>query len=176
MTRIAGILVVLGLAAPAAQTPSREQREIRMAEDAVMLGLASFGDETSRKACSEGLLTCCSERADLGLALIAAKNSPDALGSLVALMRFQLDGSLAEDYDCYILAKGKQLLRPLRNAKPSQLAARCKADWTSLRTSHPRVLAGAEQDSFCASADTIRRKLKEYEEAIIAGSQCSSDD
>lgn len=164
------------LAAQPRTSFSREQRELALAENAVFWALAASSSQKHRDACRESRLACCTDKADLGLALIAAKESRDALASLVALARFQLDAGLSENYSCHVLAKGRRILPNLRRAVPPSLAARCADEWSAAIRSDPKVATEALMKAVCSPPEDIRARLRALAEAIELGRRCSPED
>lgn len=166
-----GFIVVLAATSGAADP--RDQREVKLAEYAVFAAFA-FGGESDRSA-NDACLNCCTASAELGVILLGSKNSPKALTALVALLRLPLDASLAEMHACFVLAKGKRILRPLRAVVPADLAQRCAEELSTADGTEPR-LSGRTIDRVCARPADIEARRKELVDAILNGRKCPPED
>ncbi len=150
----------------------REAREVRFAEDSLLWGLIASQSQEGLAACQTESVSCCPERTDLALMVLANKRSPAALAALAALVRFQLDGAVAEDFDCYLLAKGKPLLKHLRAVKPAELAARCEREVKEKKAAMKDRIADVQPSGVCEGKQRIEARIKEISSAISAGRRC----
>ncbi len=123
--------LALGADKPAA--PTREERELKMADDSIRASLAVSRSPKGRYLCAENHLACLGgDKAELGLALIGARSSGSSAAALANLVRYRMDASLAEDYQCYVLQKGKLVEGYLLSAKPPVLEEICNSDLQKL--------------------------------------------
>ncbi|AXI03046.1 Imm57 family immunity protein [Aquirhabdus parva] len=146
----------------------RESREIQMAESAVLLSIMIPTNEEGRL-----YLDNTASAGELGLALIAAKNSKASLNSLAKLLRYRLDGSLAEDYHCFIPKKGKRVIKYLKQINPTKLETQCLGEVNKLLTLHPSLLSG-QSIIKCTPEVEIKRQVKELIGSLDI--QCNSED
>ena len=90
------------------KTLTREQRELKMADDSIAASLAVSRSPKGRYLCAENRVACLGgDKAELGLALIGARSTKASLAALADVARYRTDASLSEDYGCYVLQKGK---------------------------------------------------------------------
>jgi hypothetical protein len=126
--------------------------------------------------CAENSLACRQDSAGLAIALLGSKDSADGLSALVALVRFRLDGSNAENHTCYVLGKGRRIVPLLKQASPQGLADRCLAEWKAAAKSNPSLLAVHPPESVCASQSEIAGELDVLANAVNAGERCAPED
>ncbi len=106
---LAGALIVIAASALGfSQEMKHEEREMRVAEQAILASLAVASSPQGRYLCRQNELACAGpDKGELGLAVIGARTNEASADALAALMRYRLDAGLAEEYQCYILAGGK---------------------------------------------------------------------
>lgn len=90
-----------------AVTARQFQRELDLADKAILWALISASTKEGRKACSLSYFACKAAEAELGLAYMAANDNKEFLTSLSNIMRYKIDAGLSESYTCYLLSKGK---------------------------------------------------------------------
>lgn len=145
--------------------PSRESREVKMAESAIFFSLMI----PTNKQRSEDA----DEIGDLGLTLIGARSSKTSLISLASLLRFQLDAGLGEDYDCYVAEKGKRFLPYLKRINPEKLEAHCLGEVQKI-IFHDPTAYGEESKAECRTKVEIKEKVKELISSI--NTRCNPED
>ena len=124
MTRLLTIVLFFSISANAV-TVNQFQRELDLADKAILWALISASTQEGRKACSLSYFSCKAAEAELGLAYMAANDNKAFLTSLSRIMMYKIDAGLSESYTCYLLSKGK-IIRPyLKNLNPHQLVADC---------------------------------------------------
>jgi hypothetical protein len=149
------VLALMGnLVAPCASALTQEESDLQMANVAIVAGIAMGANEQTRTRCFESPCIGVSQ-AEIGMALIAARNGPESLKALSALTRFKLDGSLAEDYACNVLRKGPPLKRWIGAATPSQLRTRCVAEYGEVTRSHANIFPVSEPNLVCRTEAEI---------------------
>jgi hypothetical protein len=170
-------LALLAWGAAEVSTPTREQRELKMADDSIMASLAISVSPKGRYLCAESRVACLgADKAELGLALIGARSTSSSLAALADVVRYRADGSLAEDYDCYVLQKGKLMDDYLSRAKPLQLAEKCASELEKLTAVDRKWFEGLKPDAVCADEQSISAKVQSLRASIRAGRQCSPGD
>jgi hypothetical protein len=170
-------MVLLACGVPEAGAQSREKRELKMADDSIMASLAISASPKGRYLCAENRIACLGgDKAELGLALIGARSTRPSLAALADVARYRQDGSLAEDYECYVLQKGRSIEEYFSKAQPSQLAERCTQELTKLVAVDRQWFEGLNPAAVCADAEAIRARIQSMRSAINAGRKCSSDD
>ena len=159
-----------------AMAETREQRELKMAEKSVLSSIAVFGSPKGRELCAREPLACAgADKAELGLALIGARNSGPSVYVLVHLLRFRMDGSLSEDFECYVLKHAAQARPYLKQVKPGEIAKLCQSEVQQLIANDPKSFAGLDTNSVCADEQSIQKRSKELVRAIDAGSKCPQE-
>jgi hypothetical protein len=162
-------LLIFGQALASLET--REQRELRMAEKSVLASIAVFMSPKGHDLCSKEPLACVgSDKAELGLALIGARKSPESLNSLIGLLRLKMDGALAEDYECYVLKYGALSKAALKQANVEKLREHCRSEVTQLINNE-----GLDAGLVCSDEQSIRRHVANLIAAIDAGRKCADD-
>jgi hypothetical protein len=159
------------------QPNSRQQRELRMANQAILASLSVSRSPAGKKLCVENKLACVGpDKAELGLTLIGARNTKESRLALTELLGYRLDGSVAEDYRCYVLKPGPAMKPQLIDASPEQLSKRCTAELQTLIRSRSESFKGLDENAVCADPESIRLKLKELIEAVNKGLKCNAED
>lgn len=155
---------------------TREVRELRMAEQSILASLSVGTSPKGRYLCTDNELACLGgDKAELGLALIGARNTSASLKSLAGVMRFSLDGSLGEDYPCYVLGKGRSVRPYLASLKPAELETQCRSEFEHLAKT-TKSLEGVKPESICADAQSIKNRTQDLLQAIDKGKKCSVGD
>jgi Immunity protein 57 len=167
----------LALGADKPSTPTREQREIKMADDSIRASLAVSRSPKGRYLCAENHLACLGgDKAELGLALIGARPTKVSAAALANLVRYRMDASLAEDYQCYILQEGKLVEGYLASLKPSALEGSCNFELQQLLGAEKQALEGLKASAVCADEQSMKTKIKELLDAVHKGRKCDSED
>ncbi|HFM1008245.1 TPA: Imm57 family immunity protein, partial [Escherichia coli] len=110
MARLLTIVLFFSISANAV-TVNQFQRELDLADKAILWALISASTQEGRKACSFSYFSCKAAEAELGLAYMAANDNKAFLTSLSRIMMYKIDAGLSESYTCYLLSKGK-IIRP----------------------------------------------------------------
>src|SRR5438445_10678058 len=85
-------VALLAWSTEASKTPTREQRELKMADDSIMAALAVSRRPTGRYLCAENRVACLGgDKAELGLALIGARSTRASLAALADVVRYRTD-------------------------------------------------------------------------------------
>lgn len=155
---------------------NRTQREAKMAESAVFWALIASESATARQDCLASALACSDDRADLGMALLGAKDSKQDYENLASLMRYKIDAGFSESYTCYILSKGTKILSSLRKADSEAMVNTCSLELKAASISSPKILNGIDPNKICESSEHIQQKTKNFIEAIGLKKTCSAED
>ena len=175
-------LAVLGLGillvpVSESQSISRQQRELKMGDQAVLASLAVARSPAGKKLCTENKLACVGpDKAELGLILIGLRGTKESRSTLIDLLAYRLDGSVAEDHRCYVFKAGPAIKRELLAARPDKLRDRCISELQKLTRSRSSSFVGLNVDDVCADLDSIREKIKELMEGANRGIKCSAED
>ena len=155
------ILTVGTLPAAGPQKDGIETEDLKLAEEAVVVSMAVSSAELHG---NQGLEGPGPNPFDLGMAVIGARNTPTSLRALAGLVRFRFDGAYSEDYDSYVMAKGKSFKRVLRSLNPEQLHEQCLHEFANLQKdkSYAKAIQGAREDDVCETAGTIKERVKEF--------------
>jgi hypothetical protein len=173
---LTGLVFSLLLAA-SAEYSSREQRELRMADQAILASLAVSSTPAGRKLCRENELACIGpSKAELGLSLIGRHTTKEGRLALVRLLGYQLDGAVAESYSCFVLNTGPVIKKELLATKPKSLRARCHEELGRLMRSRIASFRDFDESQVCADPDTIATKVKELVDGISKGVKCTAED
>jgi len=169
--------VILAWGAEQSATPGREQRELKMADDSIRSSLAVSRSPKGRYLCSEKRIACLgADKAELGLALVGARSTKSSLATLADLARYRLDASLSEDYQCYVLQKGRLIEPYLLRAKSSALEERCKSEMEKTISADKQSLEGLTPSAVCADEQSIKTRITQLVGAIHEGRKCASED
>ena len=153
---------------PIPTTSSRENSEVKMAESAILASVMVPANDEGQL-----YLNNIAFSGDLGLALIAARNSKISLNSLANLLRYRLDGSLAEDYHCYVPEKGKHLIIYLKQINPDKLEKQCIGEVLKLVEANPSLFSD-KSETKCTSKAEIKKQVKELIASI--NTRCNPED
>lgn len=155
----------------------RDGREIAMAENAIFSTLLVGRSHGGRYLCTQNPYACIAPNAaELGLALIAAKNSEVSLKSLTAVMRYSIDASLSEDYDCYVLEKGKTIISHLNALNLEQMVSQCTNELLQAKRAHKGLFDDVAPQAICLDQAAIMKEIRSLQDAINSGRQCPPDD
>lgn len=147
------------------QISSGEKQELEMAENAILTRFALLS--ASPYICSEQPSQCISaDGIELGTALVASRDTPQSLRSLVRLRRFRFDASYGESYDEYLCKKGKKLEAYLVKLDPRELRQTCVHEFNSIVKANPKELGAAKLEIVCATEERIRTDLRETLEMV----------
>jgi hypothetical protein len=151
----------------------RDDREFKMAEQAILVSLIATKSNEGRKACLDNSLACSDDRAELGLLVLKEKRSTEALSHLIKIMRYPMDAGFSEGYVCYVAEKGKTAIDSIRKVNEKQLHSQCIQETNILVNENYKDII---PNSFCASEDNMRKKKKELLEMVSKGVKCDSRD
>lgn len=159
-----------------AQTRSLEQRELKMANQAILSTLAVSSSPQGRYLCAHSDLACVGpDKGEIALALIGAQRNRASSAALAAMLRFRLDAGLYESYQCYVLRDGQSLRGYLIALKPVELQDECHLELDKL-IQGKKSFEGLDQSSVCRDPASIRAEARALVEAIDHGRKCSSQD
>jgi hypothetical protein len=152
--------------ATASQQDKLVREDIKDAEQGIVLTIAVQSAPTER----EQNCTCCvgPDPFFLALAVIGDGTSPDSLLALAQLVRFALDGMYSEEYDTYVMAKGKRIRKVFRSLNPEQLHEQCLHEFANLQKdkSYAKAIQGARENGVCESAGAIKEHIQEFVSAL----------
>ena len=159
-------------------TPSREEREVKTAEQAIVASMVVSRSPKGRYRCTQDPLACVGpNQAELGLALLGARASRASLAGLASVSRYQLDGALAEDYHCYVLRDGNRIKPYFASINPDVLSQECQNEVSRFSTGERKeALEGLKVEDICRDPATIKRSIQELTSSIDRGAKCSSED
>jgi len=159
------------------QKETREDRELAMAENAILTSIIVGKNPASQYLCTQNAYACMGpSRAYLALALIAAKNSSRSLESLANVLRYRIDGALSEDYDCYVLSKGKTIVPYLQKLNPEELAKKCKDETNQVLQKNKGLFKETTSAEVCSEPTMIKEQVKDLLHAIRNSAKCHPDD
>lgn len=157
-------------------TSSREDRELAMAENAILTSLMVAQNPTSRYLCTQNAFACIGpDKTELALALIASRSSSKSLSTLANVLRFRIDGGLSEDFECYTLNKGKKMTEYLRKLNTDKLAKKCKDDVSQV-VNRNKGLFSETSIEVCADPVRIKERVRDLLESIRSSTVCSNED
>lgn len=175
---IGGILLVLigSCSFDVSSASNRDSLEINMAEDAIFWSLIASSGERNRNECARNSFACSDDRADLGLALLGSKVSIQANEALMSLLRYQLDGGVASNFNCFVLSKKSMARKILARIKSSALRNRCLAERARVIANHPEFMSDADPHAICADIEEIEAKRRRLLVHLNRGEICPSND
>src|SRR5437762_4511082 len=120
-------LVVLAFCCTfSAQTETREFRELKMADQAILSSLVVSHSTEGRQLCRLNMLACFGPaKEEIAIALIGARRTKTFRHALVKLLAYNLDGALGEDFNCYVLNSGPLIKDELLSVDSSKLVDSC---------------------------------------------------
>lgn len=177
------ILVVFGSIATVAYSTeankkdSKEAREIKMAEMAILVSLMISRNPSSQYLCSQNDYACMGvNQAELGLSLISSRSSEISLAGLAKLLRYRFDAGLSEDFHCYTLGKRRTMLKYLNAIDSAKLERQCNFEVKSILNSNKDKFNELNIESICSDQKEIKERQNELLGAIKNGVQCDSTD
>lgn len=154
-----------------------EQREIIMSEQAVLSALVTASHREGKYLCTQHPIACLGPNSsELGLALIASRDTKSSLSSLASLVRYRMDAGLSEGYTCYVLSKGRKITDYLSGLNTNALQNTCKDELVRMGKAARGLIDGVEITTICSNANQINERVQSLIEAIAAGRQCSPED
>jgi hypothetical protein len=87
-----------------------------------------------------------------------------------------MDGSISEDYSCYVLNAGEPMKAELLKTRPESLVARCQAELDKLTRARKASFEGSDQNAVCADSNSIKMRVKDLTDGITRGVKCDSAD
>lgn len=166
------VMCFCGVQATYGQTAARkgEQEDIGQAQRAILASLAIATSSSGARLCAQTPVACVGpDRLEVGLSLIAARNTNASLQALVSLVRFKLDGAYSEDYNDLLLAKGKTIEPFLTSLSPQALHEQCVKEFAELVHKSGSALGDTGDSRVCRAEDAIKADVKSTLEAIRAG-------
>lgn len=171
------LLILLTSRIAVSQSASREQRELRMADQAILGSIAVARSPEARHLCSSHKLACVGpDRAELGLALIGARQTRASRSALIDVLPYRLDGSGAEDYRCYVLNAGGAIKGDLLAANPDSLSARCVSELHRITRNRQASFEGLDESMVCSDPRTVKQKISDLVDGITRGIKCGPQD
>ena len=168
----AAVLCLWGVQATYGQTTARkaEREDIGQAQRAILASLAIATSSSGARLCVQTPVACVGpDRLELGISLIAARNTNASLQALVNLVRFKLDGAYSEDYDDLLLAKGKTIEPFLESLSAQLLHEQCVKEFAEVVHKSGSALGDTSDSRVCRSEDAIKADVKSTQEAIREG-------
>lgn len=170
-------LVLIAFAAIAGEANQREKRETTMSEQAVLSALVTANHSTGKYLCTQHPITCLGPNsAELGLALIASRDTKTSLSSLASLVRYRMDAGLSEGYTCYVLSKGRKITRYLSELNSNTLQSACRGEFARIGKTAGGLLDAVEPTTVCSNSNQIKERVQSLIDAIVSGRQCSPED
>src|SRR5262249_34907395 len=172
------LAVLLAFCSPCfAQTESRETRELKMADQALISSLVVSHSTAGQSLCREDKLACVGpDKQELALALIGARNTKASREALARLLIYKLDGAVGEDYGCYILQSAGPMKRALASIDAQALSNSCRLRVGQLSARLRDVLLHFDTESVCSAPDEITNKAKQFQDSIQRGKKCRCED
>lgn len=165
------------IANSASNFDSREDREIAMAESAILTSLMIVSNPASQYLCSKNAYVCLGpDKSDLGLALIAGKNSMQSGKALANIMRYKLDGALSEDFSCYVLGKGKSMKAYLLKLNPEEMEKNCNIEVLRILKKHQDLFDRSILQEVCSDQNEIKERVRDLLVAIRKSTKCDPED
>lgn len=174
--QIVATLVLTSLPFCSFAASGREKREIEMAENAIFWSLVVAGSQAGQTACSEDAHACSEDRADLALALLSSKTSPEAVQAFAALLRYPMDAGLSENYSCYVLLKKDPAIKFFLRLKPAAMREKCEHEVLNAARQQPGLLRDVTSGAFCTRAADIEAKRMELIAQLAKHKRCAASD
>ncbi len=174
----AAVLCLCGVQATYGQTAARkaEREDIDQGQRAVLASLTIATSSSGARLCAQTPIACIGpDRLELGMSLIAARNTNTSLQALASLVRFKLDGAYSEGYDDLLLAKGKAIEPFLTSLSPQVLHEQCVKEFAELVHKSGSTLGDTSDTRVCRSEDAIKADVKSTLEAIREGRKPESE-
>ena len=176
-TLSSGVLavIVLQLLCVGVRAEALEEREIAMAQHAILASLATSAKLGSAQRCVKEEYACAiADPIDLSVSLLASKNSGNAMQALARLLRYELDAGLSEDYTCRVLDKGARIKPFLSRLDAQKLRADCEAELTTLVSRNSKLFSGIGAKGICATETSIEQRKKDLLKAVNAKRKCEN--
>lgn len=173
---LAGSAILVALMFPGvAQSDEYAERmaaDIRGAEYSVLSSLVVHRSSGGKHLCTQNAYACVGmDRGELGLALIGGSKSGIAPQRLIELIRFELDGALGTDLQCYAAYRGNGLISLVDKADGKALSVRCSSELRDFRT-RSRAEFDVGLRDICRSPEEIELAKQELRLAIKSGKDC----
>lgn len=157
--------------------PSRELRELALAERVILLSKMQFASPSTRKFCRRWDGVCVADESfEVALALIGGKRTKQSISVLVNLVRFRLDASAGQDYACYVLAAKNSGLLALEGIKSTKLREKCLSELSIVQSDSKMNFADVNASYVCADTAFIDAHVSELASAIASGRVCNEED
>jgi hypothetical protein len=149
------------------RTQNTEAADIRRGEQAVLTSLATAASPKSALLCVDKPIVCVGpEKWELGLSLLAARNTPASLRAVASLVRYQLDGGLGEEYDTLLVGKGRIIESHVASLSPEDLHQKCQKEFADLMKASGSALGEMKVEMVCRSPQAIATDVQHTLDAI----------
>lgn len=136
-----------------------EQRNIEMANHAIVASLVVAASEKGRYLCSEAPLSCLgADDGELALALLENIRSGDSDRAIAELLRFRLDAAYEESYECTLANERKRLKTYLNAISPVVLHERCVGEVRKFLDRAKRYTGNVDVSRVCLTPKEIVAK------------------
>jgi hypothetical protein len=127
--------------------------------------------------CKENKLACIGPtKEEIAIALIGARQTKRSREALLRLLAYNLDGSVGEGYNCYVLNSGRLMKLELLSARSEKLANSCEERVNNTVTELNRTFPGFESAGICSTPVQIKARIRQFSGAIDRGERCSGED
>jgi hypothetical protein len=148
-----------------------------MADQAMLSSLVLSHSADGRRLCKQNRLACVGPaKEEVALALIGARHTKLSRQALLRLLAYNLDGSVGEDYNCYVLNTGRAIKADLLSVVPEQLSSSCHEKVDKMVAELKQAFPDFESQGVCSTPDQVRSKIKQFSRAIDKGARCGSGD
>ena len=168
------VLMLLPYFADAAMA-EQKQRELEVAENAILWGQISASTKEGREACSRSLFACKDSDSELGLAYIAAGNDKSSLTLLSNIVKYKIDSGLSESYTCYLLNKGVLINSFLKKLNPEQLEDDCIKKVLFIKKTNSPKFSDLNTEYICNKKADIQWRINSTVNAINQLEKCTDE-
>lgn len=150
----------------------QKQRELKVAEEAILWGKISASTKKGRTACSRSTFACRDSDSELGLAYIAMGNDSSSLILLSNIIKYKMDAGLSESYTCYLLDKGMAISSFLKKINPRQLEDNCVKQVFLIKKNNAPRFSDLNVEYICNDKDDIKMRVESIVSAIDNSIKC----
>ena len=144
-----------------------ETEDIARGEQAILTSLAAAASPKSALLCTERPIVCVGpEKWELGLSLLAARDTSASLRSLASLVRYQLDGGISEEYDALVIGKGKIIEPYLAGLSTVKLHQKCQKEFAEMMEANGSALGELKEGMVCRSPEQMSSEVTSTLDAI----------
>lgn len=152
---------------------SRQDRTILMAQQAVISSLMLSRNPASQHICSENDYACIGvDQGELGINILGNSHGKAWDQALVDLVRFRLDGSLGEDYSCFLLERGKSSLVLMQKMQVPKLSQECQNEVSLIKERNIGKFNDLKNEDICASETEIKDRAKDLIKSLVFQKKC----